>query len=395
MKISIYTLTSPLHDKKAIELSTRNFLDNIGIDYDFFGDDYSQFGTKNLDLIFVRTGGTENLFLDLYSRFADFVDEFYLLTSGENNSLAASMEILSFLNSNGHSGEILHGSSGYIRSRIVTLSAKKEFYHKLHDCRLGVIGAPSDWLIASGVSSNAIYEKLGIRLHDIPMRELLDEIAATPLREPKEVCSMEKISSALPVANQIYDALKALINRHRLSGFTLRCFDLLSAVHNTGCLALAKLNSEGYVAGCEGDVPTMITMAIVNASLGISGFQANPSSIDIEKREVVFAHCTVPLNMVESYDFDSHFESGIGVGIRGQLPVGDVTIIKLDGKLKRFFIAEGQLLENLSKSNLCRTQVKIRLDEVQQTKYFLTNPIANHHVIVPGHHADLLTEFLQ
>jgi len=44
----------------------------------------------------------------------------FLLTSGENNSLAASMEILSFIRQKGYRGEILHGSLVEI---VVRLSA--------------------------------------------------------------------------------------------------------------------------------------------------------------------------------------------------------------------------------------------------------------------------------
>ena len=119
---------------------------------------------------------------------------------------------------------------------------------------------------------------------------------------------------------------------------------LLDAVHNTGCWALAKLNSEGIVAGCEGDVPTMLTMMVVRALCGVSCFQANPASINPETGEIPFAHCTIPFDMVQRYELDTHFESGIGVGIRGYVPEGPVTICKLAGDLSRAFVAEGKLL---------------------------------------------------
>ena len=61
-----------------------------------------------------------------------------------------------------------------------------------------------------------------------------------------------------------------------------------------------------------------VTQAFLT-SLGISGFQANPSSINPETGEIIFAHCTIPLNMVERYELDTHFESGIGTGIRGYM----------------------------------------------------------------------------
>ena len=196
-------------------------------------------------------------------------------------------------------------------------------------------------------------------------------------------------------AEAIYHALKAIVGRHGLQGFTIRCFDLLTAVKNTGCLALAKLNSEGTVAGCEGDVPALLSMTIDKALTGVSGFQANPANINPQTGEMVFAHCTIPLNMVERYELDTHFESGIGVGIRGYMKTGPVTIFKVSGDLQRCFVAEGELVRNEAKPDLCRTQQVIRLNDAAQAAYFLTQPIGNHHIVVPGHHAETLKAIME
>jgi L-fucose isomerase-like protein len=192
------------------------------------------------------------------------------------------------------------------------------------------------------------------------------------------------------MANRIYGALRSIVDQYHLQGLTIRCFDLLTAVHNTGCIALARLNAKGIVAGCEGDVPAMLSMMIVQSLLGVSGFQANPASINPETGEMLFAHCTIPFNMVERYELDTHFESGIGVGIRGYMKEGPVTIFKVSGDLSRCFIAEGELVRSQAKPDLCRTQQVIQLADKHQTEYFLTRPIGNHHIILPGHHKELL-----
>mgnify|MGYP003301395200 CR=1 FL=1 len=51
----------------------------------------------DLKLIFIESGGSEGLFLD---GFKLLKAPYYLLTSGDNNSLAASLEILTYLNVN-------------------------------------------------------------------------------------------------------------------------------------------------------------------------------------------------------------------------------------------------------------------------------------------------------
>ena len=374
MNIAIYTITSELHDAKSIDATTRAFLESLDITYDMRGNDFSDYGSHALDLIYIRTGGTEGIFKPLLPQLQQQSKRpFYLLTSGKSNSLAASMEILSYLNQQGITGEIIHGSTTYIHHRIKVLEQAGEARSKMKGCRLGLIGEPSDWLISSRFDRTIVKERLGIELVYIPMKELLE----------------------MPNVKKIYEALKALVEKYQLQGFTLRCFDLLTTIRDTGCMALAQLNAEGIVAGCEGDVPAMLSMKIIQALTGVSGFQANPATIDPEKGEMLFAHCTIPLNMVERYELDTHFESGIGVGIRGYMKEGPVTIFKVAGDLSRYFIAEGTLVRNQAKPDLCRTQQVIELDDKGQTRYFLTQPIGNHHIIVPGHLKELLEEILK
>lgn len=392
---AIYTLTSELHDEQAIQKMTHDFLDGLKINHIMRGTDYSDYGTHALDLIYVRTGGTEGLLKQLLPTLLNkSTQPLLLLTSGKSNSLAASMEILSYLRQQGIAGEIIHGSNEYIQHRISLLEKAGKARLALQGCRLGVIGQPSDWLISSTADDEKLKAKWGIELIYIPMSELLEAIANAPEDTCNLTSSNEQISTALPVAGQIYHALHNIVDQYALQGFTLRCFDLLSSIHNTGCLALAKLNQEGIVAGCEGDIPAMLSMIVARKLLGCSAFQANPAYIDTEKGEMLFAHCTIPLDMVEHYELDTHFESGIGVAIRGYSQAGDVTVFKASGDLSDCFIAEGQLLFSQAEEGLCRTQQVIRLNDKTLTQYFLHQPIGNHHIIVKGHHAELLNELL-
>lgn len=391
MNISIYTLTSELHDENAVGAVTQEFLSSLRVEYTLKGNNYADYGSQGLSVIYVRTGGTEGIFRRLLPQLREQSQApFYLLTSGKSNSLAASMEILSYLQQNGMQGEIIHGSSDYISRRLQILAKVCEARKKMNGCRLGIIGQPSDWLISSTFNPSIVKERLGIELVEIPMDELLQTIDKTPETTYQETAANKAVLDALPMANRIYETLRAIVDQYQLQGLTIRCFDLLTAVHNTGCIALARLNAKGIVAGCEGDVPAMLSMMIVQSLLGVSGFQANPASINPETGEMLFAHCTIPFNMVEHYELDTHFESGIGVGIRGYMKEGSVTIFKVSGDLSRSFIAEGELVRSQAKPDLCRTQQVIRLSDKHQADYFLTRPIGNHHIILPGHHKEVL-----
>jgi L-fucose isomerase-like protein len=409
MSIAIYTLTSPLHNEAAVKTVTQEFLGSLNIAYSMKGADYHDYGSSALSLIYVRTGGTEGVFSQLLPQLQRQSSEpFYLLTSGKSNSLAASMEILSFLRQKGLKGEILHGSPEYIRHRIALIAKVGEARRQLRGARLGIVGQPSDWLISSIVDSDRVRERFGIELVPVPMGDLLLEFHALKSVDvqdevekfaahvaPLNAVDAPAIQKSLGDATRLYIALKKIAETNDLQGLTIRCFDLLTAVHNTGCIALARLNSEGYVAGCEGDVPAMLSMMIARSLLGVSGFQANPAHINPQTGEMLFAHCTIPFNMTHRYELDTHFESGIGVGVRGYVNAGPVTIFKASGLLDRYFAAEGILEACQAGGDLCRTQEVIRLAAAADTSYFLTNPIGNHHIILPGHVKELLGEMMK
>jgi L-fucose isomerase-like protein len=402
---AIYTITSGLHDEAAVKAVSDEFLQSIFPDggYKFKGADFSTFGLEaDLNIIYIRTGGAEGIFKELLPGMLDAgVGFFTLLASGKSNSLAASLEILSYLRQNGLKGEVLHGSPEYISRRIALLEKVAVARATLSGTTIGIIGKPSDWLISSTWDADALLDKLGLSLVDIPMEDLLaaiDREQAMLVQPPffraadKPFACPPQVRAALPDAVRIYQALKALVDDRGLGALTIRCFDLLTSVRNTGCYALAQLNTEGISSSCEGDVPALLSMMVARALTGRTGFQANPASIDAETGEMLFAHCTIPFDLVDEFNYDTHFESGIGVGIHGHYPEGPVTVFKLSGSLDRAFIAEGELFRNQYEANLCRTQVWLRLAP-DDARYFLTDPIGNHHIIIPGHHAALLRVF--
>lgn len=399
MGIAIYTLTSPLHNELSVKSLTDDFLSKINLPFTFKGEDFSDYGKEDLNLIFVRTGGTENIFkqkeeIILYSA----KHPVYLLASDTSNSLPASLEILSYLVQRGIKGEIIHGTSELLTSKIEKLSRIQSAANKIAHCRAVVIGKPSDWLISSGVNREIVKERLGVEIEEITISEVEEayrKIEGEPCLTAGCDFSNKEAEKYLPGAVKIYQAIKSVIKEHNAEAFTIRCFDLLSSLKNTGCWALAKLNSEGIVAGCEGDIPAMLSMIISRAVSGVSGFQANPARIDSESGEILFAHCTVPLNMVKRYQLDTHFESGIGVGIRGFMEEGDVTLFKVAGDISRCFVSEGKLLSCQSEPNLCRTQMLIKLDNKEDCNYFFREPIGNHHIIIPGRYKEILEGLLR
>jgi len=395
MKIGLYNLISDVHREGYVNSTLQRFLVDIE---EKLGEKFENINLEDFDkdyfpLIFIKSGGVEGKFKEIFKQVKG---PYLLLSSGLHNSLAASLEIASFLKQKKKRVEIIHGDSDYIARRIKELRKIFQVKNRLVFSKLGVIGKPSDWLIASDVDYLKVKDTLGISLIDIKMDELVKEIDQNHhFVHPKLKNIREKgfNKKSIEGALKIYSGFKAIVNKYKFDGITVRCFDLLEIYKNTGCLGLSLLNDEGIMAGCEGDVPALISMTILHFLTGEPVFMANPSSIDIGKNEIILAHCTLPLNMPDEFYLKTHFESGIGVGIKGDIREGEATIFKLSGDGKEYFVSGGEIVENLSKENLCRTQIRLRMNE--DVKYFLQNSIGNHHLICRGDNSKLIREFFE
>ncbi len=354
---------------------------------------------KDFQMVFISSGGVEYMFRDYYAQLPRPV---VLLTDGLQNSLAASLEINTWVRGQGIPCHIIHGSAAHVVAELEKAEKVYAMCNLLAGKRIGVIGEPSEWLIASGVNRESARLRWGVEFIDIPLEEVcsafedvmsaqVEDVSAsimsnaTAVREP----SVSEITKAC----RLYYALKHICSVHALDAFTIQCFGLIPRLKTTGCLALALLNDDGVPAGCEGDMQTIFTMLLAKELVGTPGFMCNPSCIDVSSNEIQLAHCTIGLHQCASYIVRDHFESHSGVAIQGHLPSGKYTLVKCGGPaLDRFFVSSAVLLENTLSESVCRTQVRLRLQE--SCEYFLTNPIANHHVLVRGDYAGLFREFL-
>lgn len=391
MAINIYQVQSPL--SQVTRDHTDAYLKTVG---DALGEELKrveldEFEKSPFGLVFVASGGSEGIFKAGYEHFSE--KPCYILTSGESNSLAASMEILSFLQERGKRGEIIHGSVADVARRIRALEKAYRALSRLKGMRMGTIGAPSDWLIASDTDGRAYGEKIGLTLVPVPIEELISEAnrgGYEPNEYTEKLMALGYDKEEMRKSFNVYGALKRIIKKYDLNAVTVRCFDLLDTVCSTGCLGLAILNAEGIYAGCEGDIPSAVSMAILGAVSGEPVFLCNPSRIDTAAGEMILAHCTLPVNMPKSMKLMTHYESNSGVAIAGEIQTGACTIFKADGELSRYFAKKAELVENLHETHLCRTQIKLKLDDFS---YFLKHPINNHHTVCRGDHVDALEEF--
>lgn len=403
MVINLITFSSILHKHASVRSSHEVILTELEkyftvnfVNYP----DIDKLPPDDFCILFIATGGVERLVIQ---HFESLSRPAILLADGMQNSLAAALEISSWLRGRGMKCEILHGELTEIIRRILVLHNNFKAQRSLVGMRIGAIGPSSSWLIASNVDYLLAKRRWGVEYIDIPLERIYDhyeqitedevgEISAS-LAEKALACR-EATPEDLIKAMRLYRAIKIVVEEEKLSAITLSCFRLIGQTGTTGCLALALLNDEGIIAGCEGDLQSIFSMLVAKALTGKSNFMANPSMINTRTNELILAHCTIGLTQTEKFIIRNHFETESGIGIQGILPTGDVTIVKCGGEcLDEYYLSTGTLTENTNYINMCRTQVRIKLNT--PADYFLKNPLGNHHIMLHGNYEITLDEFLQ
>jgi L-fucose isomerase-like protein len=346
----------------------------------------------------VRTGGTERKLAEMWMDRDDANEPVLLVTHARDNSLPAALEALAWWQQQGRRGQIVY-LGGDDDTRLESALTDLETWHVLQRSRIGVAGAPSDWLIASCPDASLVRKRWGPEVISLDLAGAIEAYSnqgrgkglalATSVRDGARV-TLEPTPVTIGHAADLLPSLGTVLADRGLDAVTVRCFDLLEAVGTSGCLALAELNDRGFVAGCEGDVPSTLGMLWVKTLLGLPSWMANPARLDTVENTLLVAHCTIARTMVDSYALRTHFESGIGVAIAGDLPAGDYTLLRIGGEsMDRIWLGEGTSTEKAPEEGLCRTQLEVRLDR-GSVGDLLERPLGNHLVVVKGRHADRL-----
>ncbi len=395
-KIGVIVRASGLHDKRQVSALRDKILEDLREASGLTIEEVSHPSTAHLMAILVLTGGVEREVLKIV---AQIPSPTLLVAHPGHNSLPASLEILARIRQDGGEGRILFGTADEISAGLRQELVLAHAWETLRFSRIGVIGEPSDWLVASDVDRAFLKGRLSIELVQIPMDELMARVQkASPSR--KDVSEFTKKAVGIDEPNggeireavQIYKGLRDLVDDQRLSACTVRCFDLVIRMKNTGCYALSRLNDEKVPAGCEGDLQSLFSMYVAFLLSGQTAFMANIADVNPQARTVGVAHCTCPLSMTTGYTIRSHFESGLGIGISGALPSGPCTLFRLGGeRLDQLFIREGTIEGSSTRDDLCRTQVLVRVNE--SVSELLTVPLGNHHILLAGHHRETISRF--
>ena len=359
--------------------------------------DFKTEASQSRNYLLIGTGGTENevaAFLNQHPLSPPVM----LLSFDLRNSLPAAMEIRSYLQQNGIESRIVYTPLSDLHQTVSEWSDFAGVLSKVSMSTIGIVGKPSFWLIASEIDNDKVAARWGITTREFsldPLIESTKSISDAALSESfkRVATSCSPTDDDVRKAGLVAESLREFAQKESLDAVTVECFSLLMDTGVSGCFALSSLNDLGEIAaGCEGDIPATFTMMLGRMLTGQIGFMANVTQVNDADNTAVFAHCTIPTLMTESYEITSHFETGLSIGIRGTLKKQPVTIFKIFGDdLSEYWVSNGEIVENLINDTGCRTQIRVKLED--DVHYFLERSLANHHIVFPGNHAEKIHRF--
>ena len=351
-------------------------------------------------MAFISTGYVEDKVL---RNFSVFPYPITLLTDGLYGSLSASMEVAASLRSKDLRVKVIHGDIDEMVDEVILHSRASSARRSIRGKRIGVIGTPAPWLVASHVDYYLASQRWGVNYIDVPIDQLTtrfnsitdDEIGMRASQIAQGASDCRDITpDDLLKSMRLYEAASRICRDYKLDAITLPNISIDETLGTTGDLALSLLNDDGIPAGTEGDLQAIATLIMSRELTGQTAFMGDTVFVSKKLGEVTLAHCAIPLSLTKEYCLCSHFEASKGLAIKALVDEGEVTLLKCGGEcLDEYFVSEGWLTGNTDIQAAPRTQLKIRLKK--PVSYFLQNPLGSHHIMVRGHHAELIHYFMQ
>ncbi len=341
-----------------------------------FSQDKVEYVNDKPDILMFLTGGSERIAINSVQEY-----KFYLiLASRENNSWASATEVVAWMSQHNISSMLINYEDDNALDLINDFYSARNGIRRLHGQRLGLVGNPSDWLVASVVSPFLMQTRLGVEQVDISWNDIILDEVNQVAPDFTSLFNAEN-TSELFESGKIYEGLASLVPFYKLNALSVECFSLVNQSGHTACLALSKLNLDGLPSGCEGDTCSALGLMFGFEVCGVIPWMANTAFINGDK--ALFAHCTAPANLYKKFKTQSHYETDKGLALAGELKGEEVTIFRFESTLNKVFITLAKVTDHPKCKTACRTQLEVQLSESAKD-YFMNNPFGNHHLILPG-----------
>jgi L-fucose isomerase-like protein len=194
--------------------------------------------------------------------------------------------------------------------------------------------------------------------------------------------------------------VKSLIQKHRLDGFSVRCWPELRDKHKaTICLAMAELAEAGISSACEADLAALATACILNSLTGRPCCILEITAYLEQQDALQMAHCGVAamsLAGIPKPTIRGHMRTRAGALMEFGLKPGLVTIAKLLRPFEsgmKMFISRGEVISTDIAIRGTVATIKVEPSPSQFLQSMLRHAVEHHLVLTYGDWTEELAEF--
>ena len=228
---------------------------------------------------------------------------------------------------------------------------------RLRRSRIAVVGGRVPGFYLSNVDELRFRSLIGPEIVSCSLASLIadanrfsQEEVAESLEGFTQCCAVSAAADAVERSGRIYLALKKFAAENHIDGFALRCWPELQELYNiSACGIIARMNQEGMLVSCEGDVTGLATMMI------LSEFSENPvmlvDLVNISREGIVkvwHCGCGSPAIAGSEPKFESHptMSDCPGLATSFNLKTGHISLCKLsEDQQYRMLIMDGRCVE--------------------------------------------------
>jgi L-fucose isomerase-like protein len=239
--------------------------------------------------------------------------------------------------------------------------------------RIALIGGIADGFDDLYFDERKLQKKLGIRLYrNHEFSEIKDKALSYDINDVKDIMSQIQAdaSSVHPMATssleknaRLYKALADFKDQYGYDGLAISCWPKFrTEMGMVACAAIGRLNDQGIVAACEGDVYGLIGMMLLRLLSDSPSLVLDLSDIDESDETILLWHCGIGGKRMakDGRIWLSPHSNPSNFPDRGKVmmsPVaemefkpGDATVVRIVDDGQRMAVLSGRFIENDKKS---------------------------------------------
>ncbi|GAA0178966.1 L-fucose/L-arabinose isomerase family protein [Clostridium sediminicola] len=283
-----------------------------------------------------------------------------------------------------------------------------EIKSKLKKSKFCVIGGRVPGFYLSNADELRLRFEIGPEIRYYSIASLLNDVKnISEERVNSEVLKMKNEVSAITTTDEmlqktarIYLAIKDFKEENNIDAFTIKCWPEFQSLYNCSvCGVVARLNNEGIMTSCEGDITGLTTMYIQYLITSEPSFFADFVNVNEEGIAKMW-HCgPAPICLAKDSCTTKYIEhptikNGMGFATEFKMKQGALTVLKLKEAKEGYllFMAKGTGIDEDRDLSGNQADIKFKSSPEKVIDTIMNNGIEHHYAIV---YADIEKELTE